>query len=327
VAGISTSGLSPAAYKKVKATWQPWEYKGPKLLMKGEPMARTVSRVLASATDLTVSSGLGRVSLVPGTVWSGNKMLVLCQSMTVSWAVADALYEWGTQDFIRCEWLDAAGAGAAQAQGMRRLVGIEMQLLAGMFAPFYLILGTTVAKSAVFYYSNQGLIQVVRTHARQIIADADAIKAKVPTLYRKLRNTALEQLLTSFPNGVSPEDVAFFLGRVIRGASGAVDALELGQRLTLPALLKIAGVFATLVTITHSPSILLHGGEQALKDLANQIKALGSDVMMTEAELKAIAGELSRAPDAQHILDSAGASLQAIVPVLNDLAAAYKRLD
>jgi hypothetical protein len=44
------------------------------------------------------------------------------------------------------------------------------------------------------------------------------------------------------------------VGRVIRGISGAVDALELGSRLAVPAILRISGVFATLITI-HSFSI------------------------------------------------------------------------
>ena len=101
----------------------------------------------------------------------------------------------------------------------------------------------------------------------------------------------------------------------------------MGQRLTLPALLKLAAVFATLVTVTHSPSILLHGGEHALKDLVKDLKSFASDLAVTEAELKVIVSELSKAPDAQKVLDSVGATIKAVVPVLEDLTKAYQKLE
>src|SRR2546423_1256825 len=99
--------------------------------------------------------------------------------------------------------MDAGADGARRAAGMARLAKIEMELLVGIFAPFYLVLGCSVAKSAVFYHSHRQAIQLVKKHLQQLLANGKEVEKKFPTLYKKLRDSALKELLLNFPNGIT----------------------------------------------------------------------------------------------------------------------------
>lgn len=114
---------------------------------------------------------------------------------------------------------------------------------------------------------------------------------------------------------------------MIKGASAAVDALEVGQRFTISALVKIALFFGVLVTITHSPAIFLHGGEHALRNYVKDLNAKVADLAMTEADLKRIGEEISKAPGATEILGEMAEALNALAPALSDLSDAYRKFN
>jgi hypothetical protein len=131
--------------------------------------------------------------------------------------------------------------------------------------------------------------------------------------------TAAREIVTNLPSGVTAEDVAFFLGRVIKGVAGA------GPELTIGALVKIVRTVALLVTATHLPGIAAHGighaaGAKAA-ELKKQLQAAGYTV--TEAEAKTILQELMRNPDSPQKLKALEDACKALLPTLDVLKKAY----
>lgn len=49
---------------------------GPRLINSGKPAVEAVATVLKTARPTTVTGPMGPVDLKPGTIWSGDKMLV-----------------------------------------------------------------------------------------------------------------------------------------------------------------------------------------------------------------------------------------------------------
>ena len=123
------------------------------------------------------------------------------------------------------------------------------------------------------------------------------------------------------------EDVAFFVGRVIRGSVGAADALAIGQRLTIPAVLKIAGVFAVLVTLAHSPTIGAHAAEHVLRECMKDLKKIGANISFTEEELKEVAQDFQRDPGSKGSLIAAREALNAVAITLGKMVKAYERMN
>ncbi|HET6149342.1 MAG TPA: hypothetical protein VFH68_17530 [Polyangia bacterium] len=56
------------------------------------------------------------------------------------------------------------------------------------------------------------------------------------------------------------------------------------------------------------------------------MKAKGSALPFTEAELRQIAQELDQSPDAGKIISAVGESLDALVPLLTELNEAFTRM-
>jgi hypothetical protein len=74
------------------------------------------------------------------------------------------------------------------------------------------------------------------------------------------------------PKGVTAEDVAFFVGRVVEGVGGAPDV-------TLGAVVKIVAPVAGIVAVLHLPSIAATGvaaaGEQRSETLKEELARQG----------------------------------------------------
>jgi hypothetical protein len=285
----------------------------------GREAMAAVAKVLPTAHSITVNSSLGPVELKPGTIWSGNKLLFYAAPMYVWYAIDDRLYEWGTGDFIRDEYLNALAAGAARASHWVTIAKVEFALLSGIFVPWYVLLGMSCAKAGLFYSANKAAVNKAMEQAPKVITLLQDLKRRSPTLFNKLMMTAAKEILANLPSGVSAEDVAFFVGRVIKGVGGA------GPELTIGAVAKIVGTVAALVTVTHLPAIAAHGighaaGTKAA-ELRRQLQAGGYSV--TEAEAKTILQELMRNPDSPQKLKELENACKALLPTLEQLKRAY----
>lgn len=117
---------------------------------------------------------------------------------------------------------------------------------------WYVMLGITCAQMTILYFSHKALIHDVMDKAPLVIEKLSQVRSKNPELWNRLMLQAARELLVSLPSGVSIEDVAFFLGRVIRGSAAAAPALS------LKVLAKIVATTAPLVAVTHLPSMTGH---------------------------------------------------------------------
>jgi hypothetical protein len=278
-----------------------------------------VAKVLPASKPVLVQSNLGPVELKPGSIWSGNRMLIVASPSTVVYAIDDRLYEWGTAAFVRDEYLSALSIGASRASHWVTVAQVEFAVLSGIFVPWYVLLGLSCARAGLFYKSNQRVVDEAFRQAPKALKLLQELRRRSPTLFSTLARSAAKEILVNLPSGVTGEDVAFFVGRVIRGVAGA------GPDVTVGAVVKIVGTVAGLVTATHLPAIAAHGvghaAGQKAADLKRALAAAGYTV--SEAEARAIVSEVLAQRDTAALLKDLDAACRALLPTLNQLKSAY----
>jgi hypothetical protein len=292
---------------------------GPRLISVGADAARAVALVLPNSHAIIMPSVLGDVELRPGAIWSRNRMIVNVSPMTIYYTIDNRLYEWNTSQFIRDEWLNSLSQGAKNAEGMVYLAKAEMALIVGFLVPWEIILGVGIAKTAIFYVEHKSDIHRGMQYSEKAISLILEIREKYPHLFNIFLRTALHDLLLSLPSGVSSEDVAFFLGRVLRGVGGLPEA-------TFGTVLRITGRVAAIVTATHLPAIAARAAARAAKkkaiDLQRELAEVGVDVSQDEA--RAILQELLMDPNAEAKMRELEQTFQALIPVFDGLRALYE---
>jgi hypothetical protein len=120
---------------------------------------------------------------------------------------------------------------------------------------------------------------------------------------------------------VSAEDVAFWLGRVLKGVGAVVGS---GAEMTLVALIKAVVPVTAIVAATHASNIVGKALDEAVNkhvaQLESDLKAAGIDVTRNEAE-KILRGLYEDAGAPQHLKELED-SLKNILPALETIGAA-----
>jgi hypothetical protein len=293
---------------------------GPQLLFSGEDAVRKIAAILPTAATITVYSGFGPVELRPGTIWGGNRMLVAADSVYARYAVDARLYESGTASFLRDEWFGAAGRAVAQAELFIHLAQFEIALLSGLFVPWYLLLGVSVASLGLTYHSHRDAYNAALREAPAVIRQLKELRQRSPTLFDKLVTTAARDVLVNLPAGVTGEDVGFFLGRVVRG-------VEAAPAVTLGVVLKTTIKVGALVSATHLPKITAEAVKVAAQARAAELqKRLAEQgITVTPAEAEQILSDLLMRPDTADRLREMQQSLGRLIPVLERLSQVLHR--
>jgi hypothetical protein len=246
-------------------------------------------------------------------------MLIVASPSTVVYAIDDRLYEWGTAAFVRDEYLNALSIGASRASHWVTVAQVEFALLSGIFVPWYVLLGLSCARAGLFYKSNQRVVDDAFRQAPKVLKLLQDLRRRSPTLFSTLARSAAKEILVNLPSGVTPEDVGFFVGRVIRGVAGA------GPDVTVGAIVRIVGTVAGLVTATHLPAIAAHGVSHAAGQKAVELKRAltAAGYTVTDAEARAIIGEVLAQRDTAALLKELDLACRALLPTLNQLKSAY----
>jgi hypothetical protein len=288
---------------------------GPELKLSGAEAMRMAGVVLLQAYPLVVSSALGPVKLVPGTVWAGRRMLLYAAPLYVYFSVDDRLYEWQTHRFIQDEWFHALAAGASRAAYWETIGKAQAALVCGIFFPWYVMLGLTCAQMTILYFTHKALIHDVMDKAPPVIEKLKQVRSKNPELWNKLLLRAAQELLVNLPSGVGIEDVAFFLGRILRGAAAA-------PVLSLKVLLKIVAITAPLVATTHLPAMTGNVLEAEVKRraLEYQRKLAAEGYTVTLDEATSIVKEALSKGDSKLLLEDLQKALDALTPSLEQLS-------
>jgi hypothetical protein len=301
---------------------------GPKLLFSGQAAASAVTRLLPTANTITVIGGFGPVELRPGTIWSGDRMLISADTVLTYYTIGDGLYEWSTAAFIREEWFRAAGQAAAQAELFVKLAKVEIALIEGLLVPWYFLLGVSAAGLGLSIYHNRATYQAALDQAPRVIQLLRDFKERCPTLYKRLLTTAAKETLANLPSGVTAEDVAFLLGRIVGGMAGAT--LQGGRGLytvaTAAAPVVILRTVKTVLLVIgmHSIGIAGRALKQAVADrisnLQTELAAQGTTITWEEAEQ--IIREIEANPDTPRKLEELHQSIEQLLPYLERLSRA-----
>ena len=129
-----------------------------------------VAEILPTAHAILVQTAEGPVELKPGTIWSGNKMLFYAAPMYVWYAIDDRIYEAGTGEFIRDEWMNALSEGAKRASHWVTIAKVECALLSGILVPWYVLLGAACAKLGLFYATHKREVNTAMEWAPKVIS-------------------------------------------------------------------------------------------------------------------------------------------------------------
>jgi hypothetical protein len=291
---------------------------GPKLLLAGEAAMNAVKKILPQAQVLRMPSGMGDVELRPGSIWSGNRMLIYAAPLYVWYTIDDRFYEWNAALFIRDEWLNALATGAARAHWMVVVAEAEMALLTGIFVPWYVLLGVSCAKLGLFYVDHKKEVGEAFEYGPKVLSILNDLRKSNPILFHKLLVQTGKDVFKNLPSGITAEDVAFFVGRVIKGAMAA------GPELTLEGLLKIARHVGLLVGLVHLPGIIGRAAGVAAKqhaeELREQMNAAG--FTLTKGEAEAILHEALSQPDTGAKLQALEDSCKMLAPSLDAIGRA-----
>ena len=290
----------------------------PKLLLMGPSAVTATAKLMLSARPTRVNSSFGVVDLVPGSVWQGNRVLIDCSDMVVHYMVGTQLYEWNTQSFVRDAWLTGMGIGASQAQWLVHLAKVEREFAMGLFVPVAGIIGLTCAQILVVYANHRKAFAIVQKHASGIIADLRILRRENPTLCEKVLAKVGGEIVSHIPDGISAEDIAFWLGRILKGAIGALPDLKATK------LAKILVTVTAIVGLTHSLGISARSGQAAVKqaDVETTLKQL--QVAVTSADAAKIALELNAAKDSKQALKRLQESITAVMPSVLEIFEAWE---
>lgn len=289
---------------------------GPQLKLTGAEAMKVAGNILLQAHPLIIPSALGPVKLVPGTVWAGRRMLLYAAPLYVYFSIDDRLYEWQTHRFVQDEWFHALATGASRAAYWETIGKAQAALICGIFFPWYVMLGITCAQMTLLYFSHKVLIHEVMAKAPLVIEKLSQVRSKNPELFNRLLLRAARELLVSLPSGVGIEDVAFFLGRVIRGSAAAAPVVS------LKVLAKIVATTAPLVAVTHLPSMTGHvlnaEAKKRAAEYQRKLAEAGYTVTLEEAEI-IVKDALSKG-DSQQTLKELERALEALTPSLEQLS-------
>lgn len=282
----------------------------PQLLATGQDSLSVAKKYLNQPSKVEA----GGVRLESGMVLPSGRMLIYVSSHKLVYLELDRLYLFGTQAFIRDENFIAMARGVKSAEWFVTVAQFEVTFLIGIFVPFYLLLGLTAGKSAIIYYSHKKEFDLAFKYAPRIIINLIHLREKHRTLFNKIAFQSLKEVINNLPSGITNEDIAFFLGRCIKGAAGLPD-------IALRPLLKVIIKTALAVSFTHLPSVISHTmanqARSRLEYLDNKLKQAG--IYANHHELHLIIRDLDQDKHFKERLRQLESDCISLIPVLETL--------
>jgi hypothetical protein len=289
----------------------------PRLINSGKPAMVAVATILKTArTYRYPGSALGPLDLRPGTVWSGNKMLVQASPMTVYFTVDDRLYEATTSDFVRTEWMNAESKGARSAKVWCVIAEVEMGVLCELIAPWYLLFGLSCAKFGLFFSENkETFLQALRV-APTAISLLLYVRTKYPTLFKVLLVKGSWETLTELRDGspASREQVASFIAELLKDMA---ESPEITLAHITEVLVKTSLMNAAKIAAKNFGNAGLRVTQRRGEEFRLFVARSGYRVTLIEANN--ITSEVSSDPFASHKLKELEGALRGLLPLLDKL--------
>jgi hypothetical protein len=327
--------------------WPVGHQSGPRLVSVGEQASAIAAKILPSADPVIVQSALGMVELRPGTIWDGERMLVYASPNNVFYTVGDQLYECGTAGFVQDRWPNLKGRWS-QDLPVVYLSHAEASLLQSLFVPWYMVLGMDAAAVGLFYSENRSALESALGESPYVLQMLIECRRRYTRLFDSLPVTTDAGLtMTALPFNLASENVALFIARAIRSSSpgktlGAVRRIAITVIDIIKQLVVVLqGLFIFVLAAKAVGVILVAFGipigayllginyddlkEKAMKAysvvLIERLSEEGYD--LSEPEAKGILEELIWDPHAVMRLEDMETAVRRIIPVMEQLHAAY----
>ena len=274
-------------------------FASPNIVAVGPEAVRRALEILErnknAPNDLPYPTPWGVVILRRGQVWDPHhRLIVAADWWRVTYLSGETLWSVPTPDFAREVLIDGIVEGMVRSKPLVEATEVVMSFVQGvMVGP----LVATAAKLIVLFMwagAHEPMLRKAMNALDPAIDGLKLINQRYPTLWKKLLEKMKEEASKEFVDALietvtSPKNIAFFLGRIIRGLIGDVffggggggsasfkegweeKVLKTG-RVTFGKVAFIVVEVAVLVTALHLPEAFASIAAERVKELAEGLQ-------------------------------------------------------
>jgi len=297
---------------------------------------KTAVQQAAKVIPLMAPIKYGSKTITVGTIDRQQKLWILGQAGGFVYYVHDdKLKTLGRDAFLHGYFIGQVATDVYRRTAwlipVTKAVGaFSVGVVAGVFAIGGLIGGMVVTgiKIGTLVNAHQKEIKAICKHLPTIIYRIKWFEIHCPTLYKKISAVVSKGVwvaLSKAPFGVTAQDIADILGRILGGAARVATGEVVFSGFAV--LWNVVGR-PLIAAALHLPGAAARGTVKQKEAVAKAIIAeiIKQKVNVTPAEATAISRELSLVKDALLNLDTLQKALKAIEPAMNTLIRKWKRL-
>lgn len=232
---------------------------------------------------------------------------------------------WGTQQFYRNEYIDKFGSQVIASEMLVQLNYIEISFIAGVFAAIpssvaWFSGAAVVALASVLdvglqAYHHRELVEAGYRASWKIKASRECLHQAVPEMMAKLESNLAWESFKNLPGQVTAKQVAFWLGRLVRGVGLLAPHVALGSVAKTAA--ATTGFLALIDAAVNTPSALQATLDEQAIAFAAQLQSEG--VAVSPAEARQWLMTLQANAQARRCLSSMHAAVEELIPVIQTL--------
>ena len=256
------------------------------LIGQGLDGMRRVAQLLPTAQPLIWTDQFNSpIHIAPGTLWGGDRLFVT-YSGEVVFTSGNSLYRQSPGEVVRDYYLIALGQGAQRAAWLIPVAQAEMTFCMAVVGTLAGAVGTSAAitvglsRLVAFYVNNKVRMDAAAHYLGPVLSGLFTFATRCPRLAWLLFKGLAPVLGQSAMQGISANDVAYFLGKLIGGAGRVPE-------LSLRGLLVAARSAIGITLVLRTPGAVAHGAPAQAQALVQQLRAGGITISQPEAMLVA----------------------------------------
>ena len=305
----------------------------PKILGQGKVAVQMAKGLI----PLMLPIRYGSTTIKVGTIDRQQKLWILGQAGGLIYYIyEDKLKTLGRDEFLHGYFIGQVAKEAYQRTAwlvpvITVIVSFSVGMVAGFFAIGGLIGGIVVTgiKIGTLINAHPKEIEIIRKHLPTIIYKIKWFEINCPTLYKKMSAVVSKGVwvaLSQAPSGVTAQDIADVLGRILGGA-GRVVSGEVVEVTVFTGLWNVVGR-PLIAAALHLPGAVVRGTVQQREAVAKAIivEIKKQKINVSPAEATAISRELSLVKDALLNLDTLQRALKEIEPAMNTLEKKWNKM-
>lgn len=290
----------------------------PVLIASGLEAVAIVAKLFSSGdSETAMTESLGKSVWKQGTIVEGPyspRMVVSIGYPRVWYVEDDRLYEWSLPFLARDTNFIAFARGVTQAKLFIQLAKVEIALLSGLFVGICQLIVVSVVGLSLKYYAHREVFNSAVQKSPKAIRNLIELRRKYPVLFSSLIRAAAKDILTHLPEGVSGEDVAFFIGRVVKGVDGL-------PTVTIGTVIRVATQTAAIVSAAHLPAITAEAAKKAAEERAEELAArlASAGIHLSKEEAEKILHEQLSQKESLQTLRELSETMGELLPLLEEI--------